>query len=258
MDETSYQKKSNLQLMFRGHFQNNNVEAVAEMLQEGKEFYPDINARFTLNYPVMMALTQNNIPMLNVLFQAGANLDVKDDGGWHFSHELMNKSEKLIRGLAPYATFNVSLEDGTTPLLFAAESGKWEAVDVLLSLDKPLRVYAIGDGGNTVAHHLAKAGKIEALQSLFKFSDAHEAFVKNNNGDTPLSLIESPESRLLIKALCDKCEKEFNLTSGSSPVLITNPVVEVPINGSPSVGNNEMVTEKPVKKMGMGGIKKNF
>lgn len=254
MEESSYQKKLGIQSLFKSYFQSGNVDAVAEMLQPGKEFYPDINAKFTVNYPVMMALSGNDIEMLNVLFQAGADLDVRDTGGWHFAHELMNKSPKLVKVLGPYVSLGASIDDGTTPLIYAIEEKKWEIVDVLLSLDKPLRVYAQGENGNTAAHLLAKEGKIDLLKALFKFDDAHEAFVENFNGVTPLDLIDDDESKMFIKGLCEESKKKIGLLPNSSYVA-NNPVPE---NSLTTEEVKAPVEDKPVRKMGMGGIKKGF
>lgn len=258
-----YQKKKSVQLSFENAFNMNDVEAVEALLAEGNEFIPDINAQMISNYPVLMALKDNNLPMLNVLFQAGADLNVTNERGWHFSHELATKSAKLVKKILPHVSMAVSLPDGTTPLMVAVEKENWDVVETLLDSDNSLRVYSANEDGNTVAHMLVQAKKIELLEKLIvSADDAYEAFLPNRNGKTPFDLIENEDLRETIKEKVKSAQDKFNqefLPEDTPVTSVVEPVSSIQSQEKVEAGNVTPAEVKPQpKKMGLGGIKRNF
>lgn len=259
-----YQKKKSVQLSFENAFNMNDVDAVEALLAEGNEFVPDINAQMISNYPILMALKDNNLPMLNVLFQAGADLDVANERGWHFSHELATKSAKLVKKILPHVSMAVNLPDGTTPLMVAIEKENWEVVETLLDSDNSLRVYSVNDEGNTAAHMLAKAKQIQLLEKMiFSADDSYEAFLPNAKRQTPFDFIENEDLRERIKEKVKAVQSEFNQSFLPDDTVVKSVVDEQPnIDVAVKAETNSdtaSVEEKPKpKKMGLGGIKKNF
>lgn len=256
-----YQKKKSVQLSFENAFNMNDVEAVEALLAEGNEFVPDINAPLISNYPVLLALKENNLPMLNVLFQAGADLNVTNERGWHFSHELVTKSAKLVKKILPHVSMAVSLPDGTTPLMVAIENEKWDVVETLLDSDNSLRVYSANGDGNTAAHMLAQAKQGALLEKLIESADdAYEAFLSNNNGQTPFDFIENEDLRDSLKEKVKAAQAKFNEEFLPENTTV-KPVVEQVAENEKQKDNQTVTVEevKPQpKKMGLGGIKRNF
>lgn len=263
-DELDFKSQEEAQSCFWEALNRNQYELIEEMMQPGKSFYPNINKYKYFTPPILSALANDNLHMLSALFVAGADLEVVAENGWTFAHELTKKSPNLINKLAEHVNFAVTTPDGLTPLMFAISEKNWEVVDTLFKTGRPLRAYS-GDReeDNNAAHMLAKDGQYGLLKSLVESTeDSFEAFRENYKGQTPFDFIENENFKKELEQMV--LEKEATFKGIYIADLIKEKASVMPVksdNLEESAVTDTEVKDIPTmapKKMGMGGIKKNF
>lgn len=264
-DYLNFQSIEQAQWAFWEAYTTNNYEKIESMLEDGREFYPDINkSQYVATPPILNALSEDNLQMLSVLFVAGADLNASTEYGWTFGHELMKKSPVLIRKLVNHANLKATTPDGQTPLMYAINEKNWEVVDLLFESGVNLNIYATDNkNNNSAAHLLAKAGQYGLLEKLIDSDESSfMVFQENYNKETPFDFIGNAEIKKILM------EKVVSLEAKSKGLSVDEIKYEkskaVNVSAVSFEENESNLEEKPViptmapKKMGMGGIKKNF
>ena len=113
-----------------------------------------------------------------MLVRKGARFDLLDNTGKSvFHHACMQDESEALKLLLQSTTdriiATVKDHDGNTPLIQALSHESGESAAILLELDDVGDI--VGQDGWTAAHHAAKLGDADVLESVLE----HRSFVKN-------------------------------------------------------------------------------
>jgi ankyrin repeat protein len=116
--------------------------------------------------PLMLAASQGNLPIINLLLQQGANVDQKDFKGntaLYYALDLPSQAAALTL-LSLAKDSNPLNRMGVSPLMRAAAQSCLPVIHYLV--EKGQEVMAVDDQGLNALHYAALAGKAEVLRYL--------------------------------------------------------------------------------------------
>lgn len=131
-----------------------------------------VNARSTSGWtPLMLAVATDNIEMINLLINRGADIEAKNnDGETAFSCAVIFENIDAIKELIRHhVNVNTQNNDGTTPLMFAISTKRIDILNVLIENGADITIEA--KNGNTavsIAKHTHNDEIITILQRTHK------------------------------------------------------------------------------------------
>ena len=185
-----------------------NLAEVTHLLGLGNVNINWINEGAQGETPLIVATRNGHIPVVRALLDAGADVnyrDIRDNGDptaiyWAaFKNNIEMINLLLERGADP----NIAGRGGATPLKIAKSKGNTQAMVVLLD--------ALGDynqtdaQGKTLLHWASSTGKIPLIN--FLIMKGANINPKDNRGDTPISVAKNEDVRKLLQEEYDKRNK---------------------------------------------------
>lgn len=139
---------ADIQQAFQQALRDNDVETARRMLAAGADVNAPLSAEDEYyNYPIFHAIEDIHLEMLQLLIEAGADVNVRDKGNSTPLMECNLACAEVVRMLleAGAEVNPVRDEENYTPLLYAARSGSPESVKLLLEAGAHVNVH----GGNS-------------------------------------------------------------------------------------------------------------
>ena len=172
------------------YFMAATVQDVTACLEAGA----DVNAYksgYSAGTPLHRAVRKNDLPMIEVLLDAGADVDARDGGGGTPLHVAANYSDKLAVSkvlLAAGADVNARDSNWNTPLhelaRFNHPLGDQSVELARILIDAGANVETRQRHGNTPLHYAARREEIPIVEVLLEAgADVH---ARNDDGETPL------------------------------------------------------------------------
>lgn len=229
-----------------------NDEEYAELAKKVDEQIPYLDFEMVTTQGIMRAAQLANWELLEVLYDLGAELDVKiTPQEWYLIHEcIASAPDKVSKAIIDYANVNVQTAKGETPLMVAVKRNKEVMTSYLLEsgrVDLNLRDKL----GNNVAHYAALTENNNLL--LILIEKGVHFLVKNKEGKTPLDLIEDESFRMSLPEHLQKIEStgtEIALNKDEAELVTSHSETEILPQS-----NVEEVADKP-KVSGLSKIKK--
>ena len=172
------------------YFKAATVEDVTACLKAGA----DVNAKdrdYGRHTPLHLAVRWNELPMVEILIKAGADLEARHGGGGTPLHEAAWSGDDpavfqvLLQAGADVNALN---NDSNTPLhrlaRFNSERGHRSVVIARILIDAGADVNARQDDGYTPLHYAARRGSVPVIEVLIEAGAEVDA--RNNRGGTPL------------------------------------------------------------------------
>lgn len=183
-----------------------------------------INIKNTLGKtPLMLALEKKRISIAETLIKNGADLSVTDRQKRNILHYFapVVEANKLISSV-PLQGINIDAKDenGNTPLLTAAESSRWNNVDLFLSMRANVNIS--NRVGKTPLLLAGEKGNLSAAKSLIeKGADVTKADI---SGMSLLHYLASNKNKAAVSLISDAISRgapvNAKSSSGSSPIGI--------------------------------------
>jgi ankyrin repeat protein len=142
--------------------------------------------------PLMLAVEFGQDAIVQLLFDAGADVSCQDVQGNTVFHSALKRPDNKILELLCKLTrgrtaINIPNANGKTPLMLALEARKYATVQVLLATDADASCKDLA--GDTVFHSAVKYADNKMLELLCKSTRARAAInIPNANGKTPLDI----------------------------------------------------------------------
>ena len=239
-------KTINLDLQYKFYELVNNdntAKELANFIDENSSSI-SIDSEHIIGPAIMEAANAGSWDKVIVLFNAGANIDVKNSqNGWSFIHEaVLNAPDNLWSAILDESA-NFSKQDNRnkkTPIMITYDRQKFDRFYELLSLEsKDLGMSKQDKNGYSIAHIVCIANDEKAIETLLQRKATF--LLTDNEGKLPLDHI----SDILLKEKITKKIYQDN-------VSVTQPKQNVWVDNS-----TEVVTEEaPKKKSILSSIKK--
>jgi ankyrin repeat protein len=174
------------------------MEELKSMLAKGYDV--DLRNKLTGVTSLHMAATVNNVDMIEVLLEAGAEIDAKTKEGLTPLHLATgtNRVEAVKLLLEKGANIEAKDNRGNTPLHMTVLQG-WDLTEYLL--DKGADIQARCNGGLTPLHRAAMTGKKKTIVLLLKRGAKPDA--KDDRGLTPLKMSQMYDVKKSVEILSD-------------------------------------------------------
>lgn len=152
-------------------------------------------------YPLHLASRNGTAECLKLLAASGANVNCASGMAlWTPLHlAAINNHLECLEALLSYEEIDVNAESSmkTTPLHQAASAGSFDCLRALIShprIKLKLKLNAQDCDGDTALHKAAKHGHAPCLNALI--AAGADKTLKNNSGQTSLSILLSPNNNL--------------------------------------------------------------
>jgi len=181
-------KKMDLDRAFSEAVLSWDIEKVQELFAQDKELVPNIDKELVTAPGILLAAIHQKWDMFNLLYELGADLNVKTiNNGWHLIHECVkNAPLNISTGIMEYCDIDSQTEDGRTPLMVAI---KEKNSKLALSILEHAPSLSLEDSkGNNAGHYAAQYGMNDLFLRLIK--DGLALNRKNKEGKYPADLIE--------------------------------------------------------------------
>ncbi|KAH6610935.1 ankyrin repeat domain containing protein, partial [Trichoderma cornu-damae] len=173
---------------------SNNHEIVL-LLANQASFDPDIQDDSGWTPLMIAASVPSSEPVLNLLLQRGADVNVKNQTALHFVASKKNLDvARLLMDSKPPASTRVRDRRGQYPIHRAAAVGSVPMVTLLLKNKSPLN--AADNEGYTPLHHAIAEGHGDTAVALLK--EEADFTLKTNQGELAIDLAPDKEVRQFI------------------------------------------------------------
>ena len=188
------------------YFKAATLEDVTSCLQDGA----DVNVhdrQYQRHTPLHLAVRWNELPMVEILMKAGADLEARQGGGGTPLHEAAWSSDDpaVFQALLQAgADVNALDNDWNTPLhglaRFNSDRGHRSVVMAQILIEAGADVKARQRYGSTPLHFAARRGSVPIIEVLLEAGAEVDA--RNNEGQTPLhEVVRFNENPTAIEAL---------------------------------------------------------
>jgi len=175
--------------LFDAVWDDDDTARVQEILRRSSGTTIDVNEQFdNAMAPLHVAVRNDNLPTVNVLLAAGAQVGIKDLGGrtpLHFGcyHKVSMEIVQVLHNAG--ANLNERDDHGRTPLFDACHAGYWQIIEPLAKLGACLA--EVDDDGDSLLHEAAAGLQKEMPKTIeILLKNGADIGARNKWGETPL------------------------------------------------------------------------
>lgn len=238
-------KMRELEAKYHEAIYSNDIEAVEKLLDDNEEL--NIDVEMVNSPPILYAAQYGFWDLFKVLFERGADLDVKNRNfSFYVIHECsINAPIHIAKSVIKESNINVQTGNGETPLMLAIRNNRTEIIDYILDSGR-INLNMVDKDNNNILHYAAINDNHSLFLKIIEKTD--QLFKKNKNGELPDSLLKDEKFRLSLAQQFEKIVVQK---------LKEVPVLEVIEKKPEEVKEIKIEVKEPIKHIaGLSSIKK--
>lgn len=238
-------KMRELEAKYHNAIYSNDIETVKKLLDDNEEL--NIDVEMVNSPPILYAAQYGYWDLFTVLFERGADLDVKNKNfSFYVIHECaINAPIHIAKSVIKESNINVETGNGETPLMLAIKNDRLEIIDYILESGR-INYNMVDKDSNNILHYAAMYDNHSLFLRIIE--KTNQLFKKNKNGELPENLLKDEKFRL---SLAQQFE---NIVFQKAKELPINEVIEKIDEEKKPL---EIQIKEPVKNIpGLSSIKK--